>query len=772
MPQLPNEKLDSITDEVKELHPLLDLLLKKLPRVTDVEYCHGSNEMGADFVLARTHDVFETTEYVAIIAKVGKIAQDYSDVDRQIEECGVPRLFRNGRANITITEVWVITTKHITQGAQRKIHNKYPTRKIEFIDGARLEKLVDQYIPTAWSRLPLALGDYLHTLRTRTDEEDKTLSLLPVSVEGFYVKQDLHYIRDPEYMWKPKRRPPERASLEDIGNGRWTYIEGAMGSGKSKLIRRLVCDRAMPEAYRKHKLLPLVSSYNELVEKCDGELQMLIDNRVPAAVRSALGDGEYIIFIDGFDERQMEADETSEALGAIFTQATDESRIRVVVASRFIQALEGAGTLPQGVVRCELRPLTMQRTIEFISTLCSRLNVKARIVEDLKKSSLFKKLPRSPIAAILLARLLNENSQDIPSNMTELYAQYMEQALGRWDIDKGLQSQREYQALDQVMMAIAREMVDNQRLFISVTEAKAIFAGYLGVRNLGLDVDALFDRMVQRCETMVQDAASMTIGFKHRTFAEYFYAKSCDRKPLKMDARVFNMYWSNIFFFYLGLRKDTPVELRAILDISPLTELEVWMKIINLSNYLLAAYTTPYEVIVEGVRGAVVSAAELYQYISVEGSEGPFSQLPKMRVLYFLQGIVRQGYSFSFLERALEDAALQIDEDAALTSETKAYAIFFLNVAIIDLDPSKTFDFLLERHGDLPLEVKLALKHEGADMKPTTLWRKQFRHLRRMLKGNKSLKEYIDRLYEQPIGDAVARNKEKMEREKKVDSDR
>ena len=762
MKQTSAGKLDSITDEVKDLHPLLHLLFRKLPRVKDVEYHHGPHEMGADFVLARDHDVFPATDYIGVIAKVGKIAQDYSDIERQIDECALPRLFQGGRANIHITEIWVIATKHITNGAQRKIHGKYANRKIAFIDGAHLERLVDEYIPTAWSRLPLALSDYLHALRAQTNEEDRNLSLVPVAVDGFYIRQDLYRVPDPEYHWKPKTRPPERIHIGEVGTQRHTYIEGGMGSGKSKLIRHLVSELASPETYRRDKLLPLVSSYNELMEKHRGSLQSLVKHRVPTEVQGLAKDGDYIVFVDGFDERPLDGDPV-QALADIFEQATSESRIRVVVSSRFIQELEGASSLPASVMRCELRPLSMNRTIEFISALCAKLDIKDRIIEDLKRSALFKKLPRSPISAILLARLLNENSQDIPSNMTELYSQYMEQALGRWDIEKGLQSQKEYQALDQVMMAIARQMIDDQRLFISVAEAKDIFRTYLGVRNLGLDVDALFDRMMERCETMVLDTVSMTIGFKHRTFAEYFYAKACGREGLAIDDRAFDWYWSNVFFFYLGLRRDCPEELKAIFDMSSLTELQVWMKVVNLSNYLLAAYATPYHLISEGVKVAAVSAAELYLAVCSQGSEGPFGRLPKMHVLYILQRIVRQGYSFDFLERAIEDAALEIHEDDTLSSETRAYALFFLNVTMIKLDPSKNFDFLLERYSrELPLELQLAVRHESAGMKLSSLVKKQDKQLQRSLRANKPLRAYIRNMYEQPVNEFVAKEREKL----------
>jgi hypothetical protein len=44
----------------------------------------------------------------------------------------------------------------------------------------------------------------------------------------------------------------------------------------------------------------------------------------------------------------------------------------------------------------------------------------------------------------VLAKLINENPKELPSNMTELYAQYTEISLGRWEIDKGLQTLKEY----------------------------------------------------------------------------------------------------------------------------------------------------------------------------------------------------------------------------------------------------------------------------------------------------------------------------------------
>ena len=526
--------------------------------------------------------------------------------------------FQGGKQRIRITEIWVIATKHITNGAKAKIFDKYSTRKIEFIDGAALEKLVDCYAPLAWSGLPIVVGEYLQDLRVRTEEQDKSVSLLQMSDKSFYVKQDLYHIPDIEYRYKRKGRLlPKKVDVDHVAEShRCILIEGSVGSGKSKLLRRLIARATTPEDFSKTKVIPLSASYTELIEKHSGDLNKLIEQRVPGEVRQLCHDSEYLVLIDAFDERRMETNRQADELNALFDQASEKNHVRVVVTSRFLKGVMQSDVLQPDVSRCELGQLSMQRTFEFIAKMCAKVSAKDRILEDLKKSALFRNLPQNPMSAILLARLLNESQQEIPSNMTELYAKYSELILGRWDERKGLQSQKEYQALDNILMKLARQMIDDQRLFISVDEVKAVFKDYLDQRNLEIDADQLFNKMVDRCEIVLLDSSSETLGFKHRSFTEFFYAKSfIPDQSLVVDSRVFNVYWMNTFFFYLGLRKDCPNELQEICEMTTGSELEEWLKIINVSNYLLAAYTTPYQVIEEGVRNVAVTAAELYRKV-------------------------------------------------------------------------------------------------------------------------------------------------------------
>lgn len=180
-----------LTKEVDELHPLLGILFSKMPQIQRVDYTHGPGEMGADFVLMKSHEVLGTTEYVGVIAKVGKISQDYSDVERQIRECNVPRPVFGGREKVRLHEMWVVTTGHITKGAQEKIYEEFRNSKIYFIDGQQLQVFVDRFVPNFWTDLPLELGEHLGTVRSLNAELDARLNLIPTP-DRFYINQDIY----------------------------------------------------------------------------------------------------------------------------------------------------------------------------------------------------------------------------------------------------------------------------------------------------------------------------------------------------------------------------------------------------------------------------------------------------------------------------------------------------------------------------------------------------------------------------------------------------
>lgn len=752
-------KLTAMRDEVNEFHPLLHALLPKLPNVTNVEYTHGNAEMGADFIVLRFNETLGTIEHLGVIAKIGKIVQDFADIDRQIDECSVPRTILGGKEKVRLEEIWVIVTEHISKGAQEKIHDKYSARKIAFIDGSRLVKLIDDHIPFYWTKLSIEAGEYLTKLRARNEEADRAVSLIPIVSRNYYIEQDLYQFPPAQYKLKPTPYvPPKKISFNELlDQPKLVLIEGGMGSGKSKLLRHIVDQLTEPEEFNKTRIVPVPTTYKILQDKYDGAVDRVVADVVPEQLRKTQDNLKYLILIDGIDEKNLPVEKQVESLSLLAQTVNKSPNTKAIVTSRYLQGLDGNCELDDKVVRYELAHLTFSKIIQFIKTICVELNLTKRFIEDLKRSQLFKELPHSPIAAILLAKLINENPKELPSSMTELYAQYTEISLGRWEIEKGLQTLKEYQALEHVLIQMARHLLQNEIGYLSLDEATRIVESYLGTRNLGVETDKLLDIMTNRCEIVMVDSDKKLIGFKHRTFAEFFYAKGMLRAgPTDVLEKAFSIYWMNCVFFYLGLLKDCPNEIAKIIGLIPRSEAERWLKIINASNYFLAAYASPYEVIVKGIATAIADAAELFNLI-VEGKiKSPFACLTRMHLLYLMQLIIRQSYSYEFFKSAFEDVALMI-EDGPYTENVKAYAIFFLNVVYIDVGGIESFDFLLKGHSrDLPLDLALAIKHESRELTDRSLlMRKHERRIRKLLKGNRALQTLIKNMYGRPIKSPV-----------------
>jgi energy-coupling factor transporter ATP-binding protein EcfA2 len=749
-------KISDIKDEVKELHPLLNRLFDRIPNITEVDYRHGPSEMGADFVLTKQHEVFKNTEYVGVIAKVGRVLQDFSSIDRQIEECGVPRTVSSGKNKIRINEIWVVVTEHVSQNAQDKIYEKFKLQNVQFIQGSKLGELIDEYLPEYWTEENLEVSDYLTALKIKNEELDKKLSLIKINDKGFYIDQDIIKQIPEHYGPKARRalKPVKVNVTQEILKHDFIMIEGSMGAGKSKLLRRLVDFYSDSENYAETKILPVPISFKELVDDYDANVEKAISEQVKSKIGpKAQEEATFLLLIDAVDEKNLSIEQQMEYLQLIRSEINDNIKIKVVITSRELRGVDPNHELLKGMSSYEIAPLSLKTIVEFLNVLCAQFNLHGRLVEDLKKSQLFRELPKSPIAAILLAQLLNENSEDLPSNLTELYAKYMELVLGRWDVEKGLQSQKEYEALDNILMRLSRYILDNELPGVSIEETKQMFQAYLEERNLGIDRDDLFDKMIQRCEVISINPINNIVSFKHKTFAEFLYAKSLLREgDLQVDGRVFQPYWTHTYFFGLGLKKDAPELIKSISDYVPDNEGERWVKLFYMADYFLAAYSTPYSTISEGVKKAMIEVANLYKD-TVEGkSFSPFSLLPRMHVLFIMQYAVRQNYSYEFLKKAIEDAIYTIHGEIE-DSDIKAYALFFPIMAHIEMSKDNSFDFILDEMGrSLPTDIGLAIQHETKDVKSrSSLLKKHNRRVERMFKGNTSLKAQVIKWYDVPL---------------------
>lgn len=751
--EIKRRKITSIKEEVKGFHPLLKTLFQAMPEFEHVDYTHGANENGADFVLTRFDKLLGETFYIGVIAKTGKIQIDFTDVERQVDECSLARYALNGKKDICITEVWVINNDTISANAEKKINLKFKDKKIVFLDYQKVIRWIDEFLPNYWFEFGVKTGEYLSNLNNRMLELDRQYNLLKCSDEPFYIQQDIYEV-EPEYSQENRSKSKRVDIFIEPFKKKVTIIEGSMGAGKSKLMRRLAKHFSTGEVFAEIKIIPVFCSYEELIDKHDSNVQKLIEDKVnQEAIEEFNDSNKYLLLIDAVDENKASDGDQIEKLGEAVALLNESQNIYSILTTRPLRGYDKNKEILNNAKLLEIRPLSISRIVEFLRKICDKINISNRIIEDLKKSALFKELPKSPIAAILLADLLNEKSKELPANITELYCKYTELALGRWDIEKGLQSQKEYEAADSIVMLLADYFIENGLSEIAIGEAKSFFTRYLKSRNLGMETDQLFEKVSNRSGLLLINQFSSTVTFKHKSFAEFMYAKLRDKKnDLKIDTRIYDIYWDNIFFFFIGLKKDCPELLREIISVEPKNNPQRFHRIINLSNYLLAGFSSPYEVVDENLHKIMLEAAEFYLQIIKKHIETPFVSLPEIHILCLFQYIIRESYGYSFFKDAIDAINIKI-VDSSHSDDIKLYALFFTGVTAMELSYEDPFDFLLAEYGDkLPIQLKLGISHESEKLQHlSTYVKRNLKKLKQLAKASKSTRNLIESLYKEPL---------------------
>lgn len=753
--------LEALTDEVKDLHPLLKQLLPKLPDVQHVEYTHGTDEMGADFVVQKVDSTTGETRYVGIIAKLGKISQkDADDVEKQLRECKIPRKIAGGSQTIRLNEVWIVCTSGITGNAKDRFNNEAAFLSVTFIPGERLAALVDKYASHIWTSARGHLGVYLSGLTERLVVLETTSNVLGIATPKKTL--ELHVVAvDPAQYGKGKRSPRPVSVGEEIDARRFILIEGPPGAGKSFLIRREAMRLAELAQHSPEGLtIPVYVSHRDFVTKYERSLSRCMCRELKEAAAQVAASHRIVVFIDGLDEFASEKS-YNEALADIGQQVATDCRLSVCITCR-------TGTIPENRLRTvkdlrhlAVQPLSTSQITTFIKELSAGVRRSKRFLSDINESDLFKQLPRNPIAAILLGKLLLENLEELPQTLTELYKMSLELMLGRWDVTRNLMTQQEYEIGKRIAGAVAEISMKEERDVFTIGEIEQQLKSYMNARHLTPSVERLMDRLLSRSGVFAVDEQLGVVRFRHRSFAEFLCAQRIyEHGTLEIDAKVWNHYWHHTYFFAIGLNPDCEHLLKKTLAIAPTDEDGRWGRLFCTADYLLAAHMSPYSLVESALSESLVEFAMLYDDIVKERIKTPLASFSELHLLYLLGFLIRRQYGYGYFAKALEVVALNIDASNQST-EVKAVALLFAGMLGIELDRNEALEFLAEafRADEVPFVVGLAASMEGARMKSQELparARSFNKHFRGMLKAKSdaerlSLSRYIDRLSKKPI---------------------
>lgn len=739
------KKIESLQLEVDDFHPVLRDLFHKITNVISVEYHQGPNEKGADFVIVRKDEVLGDDNYIGVICKVGKITQSSTEVERQIDECKtLPRFINGGKKKIYLNEIWIVTNATISNNAEEKIHEKFKGTNIKFFDSEKTVDLINKYNPSYWEYESEKFGRYFAEI------EDEFLSY---STNNFFgVINPENFIERKITISNDKKKSRVSESIENtIEKEKFLIIEGSAGCGKSTIIKQLIKKlKTKIDLNKEEIIIPVLIQYVQISQENLSVNKIAEDKlskyKIPTGTKT-------IVIIDGIDEVKESFEERILKLRSIVSEVSATEKMQLMVTSRTMDSPKDYEIIDKLFTRYSVTQLSIKQIISFVDKICNNAQISQRIRNGIEKTPLFLHIPRTPISAILLARIFSDEVKELPSTMTELYSKYCEIVLGRWDTSKGLMSQTEYDVIRNVYMETAEYMMDNSFSQIPESEFQDIFINYISKRHLTIDETLLYNRAVTNGEVAGIDKSKKYFSFRHRSFMEFFYAEKLKISTnVEINERIYDMYWLNSYFFFMGLHRDSEQLVDLINNITPTDELHRVLRLFNNGGFYLAAHMTPYSKISEGVERAFVESGQLFDDIIQGISDIPLNTLPPVLLLCIFTKALQNNYSYDFFKKSLDESAKKISNSVDIGS-SNLYSHFFVSATLNSLGEANSFDSLLSRK-DLPAIIKLGLYHVVDESgKSNANIEKILKNFNKKRKGSSLTNSYIEDLYEVPLID-------------------
>jgi hypothetical protein len=611
--------------------------------------------------------------------------------------------------------------------------------------------LVDKYYPHFWNEIPTQLGLYLKDtlLETTKAESFNTLSSPSLAVE---VTQELYEVEKTQPGQRVARfNKSLKCTLEHaLKSNQFVLIEGGMGSGKTTLFRRHVKSLCEPTRFQQEGTLPKIVHYSEIAENPSEKLAAIYGE-----LQSLLAETEgkrILLFIDGVDEVRSGTDNSLVGTVSEFAEfAKSHNNITIVLGSRPVWTIEEGEDLLKYVRRFRILPLSFEQIYKVIQQNCASIGLGERLRQDLAKSALMRALPRTPMSAILLTRVLNANAKEIPQTLPELYSKYVELALGRWDIGKGLMTEREYPIVVAFLSRVAKYMLDNELQEVSEGEVLEMLYEYTKTREGLPPASEIFAKISARSEVVFINRDRNTFSFRHKSIAEYLlalYQKENHGKNAPFS-NPFEGYWLGVEYFYLGLIQDAGKRIDRLSALELKSEREKILRLLNFGNLMLSAYQTEYVHIEKAVYHVIVEMTRHFLMVRLGEVSSGLSKLPELQFFATLSMVLRDSFEYAYFRKALENAQIQCQCDLTLTEEERDITSFFVDAARAGLREPDTFKFLTTRDlGALPWVVKLGIQHVVHDDEITLDHvEKLVKKISKARKNNPGLNKYIDELY-------------------------
>ena len=620
-----------------DLHFYLCRLLENMETGSKCEITHGRDEYGRDLVLRRSSSFGE--EYIAIIVKrgdkrgkiTGRTDGPVDEVISQAKQSVAHRchLKEMEVSVVTIGGAWVMFFGTLTGNAVKRISAEAPGLKFKPFAIGWLADSFAKYYPEVFfaGAASTYLQDKVIGLETHHD-----LSRRPENLSDWYVEPSIAITQIEAHTFSDRLKKAlnlQRLTYQQfraqLNSPKHFVLSGAPGFGKSTLLRKLALDlyrEALtttaslgPDIETGALRIPILVAATELTKHGDMD-SFLNEHLPPEDVRKPFSVA--CLLIDALDEVPL--DEQLTSLEFAHTLA-NRLNCALVVSARpvhVVRTLAGESSLRFPVV--QLLPFEYSQAMRLIDRLVRDTEIAKILKEGI--ANVQSHMALSPLSVSLLLDIA-EAEREIPGTIGEIFDQYMDIALGRYDIDRGLDVVFQFFIKKQLLSELAWfQFFEKDRLTILEEEFDNFLAKYFEERSLAKDTIPRMKADLDRSGVL---RFSDGVYFSHRAFLDFFVALYATDHGEKFDNTAkwlaetyFNDKWSETsFHFFAHKRTFLPEFLTEAAKLEK-DNVDYYIRRFMVGRLLQAGWLSPSRTKREGIDFGIASAPKLFDMISSE----------------------------------------------------------------------------------------------------------------------------------------------------------
>ena len=600
------EEKSKILQSIPEtgMHQELAKLFRHMYPQAIVEITHGPDEQGADLVIVADSPVGRQV-FGCIVHKGNIAAGTAGDIAKLVDQTrqtySHPRRIKATGDLFDVDNVWIVLVGEFTDGGARRFRAEVaPTpSRVRRFELPWLVQTFSEYYPEVFFQADLLNQLQQQVLQLAQIQKKVTRSNKPVSEfnsHPYIVDVDSPIKLDDSMELRRSHHKYSLARLESNLNSKTRMIlSGDPGSGKSTAILKIASDmihRAFQQGTRAIGIgeveVPLVIRAIDLNGKPDG--YDLFEEQIPESnAREKMS--PKVVLVDGLDEIPAISRES------VLTKANELATrydCGLIVTSRLIDLYPHS---LQGFSRSELLPFEFGQAVKLIERTVADKGLLSVLRQGLEK--FVNQIALTHLAITMLIEIAERN-REVPASIGELYSQYADWSLGRFDLDKGIDVIFEPPTKHRFLEDFAWQVYKHEdALSISETEYKLFVTEFASMH--GIDDAKIRDLAADIERTGLLHITAEEVAFRHRSFNEYFLGSYFVREQSNFDDDInhilaniyFDDIWSEAVFFYVALTKSVHEKLAECIFGHDITNLGSIINLFLMGRVLQAGFLTP-----------------------------------------------------------------------------------------------------------------------------------------------------------------------------------